>query len=207
MKYFLIYTVLLVLVAVLLGCETLNPLCTENFCVEGEIYPRDELGKRQKFTKAPINDAQLMAILGGTPPTPPTTLPTTVQPTPETPLPIAIVPFNPNVSMGTLIADVKKGSKRYKGKTINIKAEFKDIHDFTGSLIRLKTYSDVRFVVSFAQHKSLVNEYGAAERKRKRLNLDGISRNDVFVQKYELNLRITEIKRVDGVYSITARPA
>ena len=33
----------LFLLVLILGCETINPLCTENYCVEGEIYPRSEL--------------------------------------------------------------------------------------------------------------------------------------------------------------------
>ena len=51
-----------------LGCETINPLCTENYCVEGEIYPKSELRVGAKYGELPIDDAVIFATLARTPP-------------------------------------------------------------------------------------------------------------------------------------------
>lgn len=37
------------------GCSTENPLCTDNYCVEGEIYLKTELQEGQAFEDAPAN--------------------------------------------------------------------------------------------------------------------------------------------------------
>ncbi len=49
------------------GCETSNPVCSENYCVTGEIFPRDQLKRRQKFEELPatVNEAAILAILRG----------------------------------------------------------------------------------------------------------------------------------------------
>ena len=66
---FAIYPFML-MIAMLFGCQAENPVCTQNFCAVGEIFPRSELGDR-KFTEVQgVNDAQLATLLGGTPPTP-----------------------------------------------------------------------------------------------------------------------------------------
>ena len=49
-----------------LGCETINPLCTDNYCVEGEIYPKSELRPGTKYGELPIDDASIFAALAGT---------------------------------------------------------------------------------------------------------------------------------------------
>ena len=60
MKYLLI---LIVFAILSLGCETENPICTDNYCVTGEIFPREELGG-QDFQEAPstISENQLLAL-------------------------------------------------------------------------------------------------------------------------------------------------
>lgn len=49
-----------------LGCETTNPLCTDNYCVEGEIYPKSDLRPGAKYGELPIDDAAIFAALAGT---------------------------------------------------------------------------------------------------------------------------------------------
>lgn len=46
-----------------IGCETENPICTNNYCVTGEIFSREELGGRD-FQEAPetISEDQLLAL-------------------------------------------------------------------------------------------------------------------------------------------------
>lgn len=46
------------------GCETENPLCTENFCVEGVVYPIDELDPDQSYDELEIDDELLLEIIG-----------------------------------------------------------------------------------------------------------------------------------------------
>ena len=46
------------------SCSTENPLCTQNFCVEGEIFPRSELGDRvSNPMPANINEDALLHLL------------------------------------------------------------------------------------------------------------------------------------------------
>ena len=42
---FLIFALFIVVV----GCESTNPLCTENYCVEGTIYPKSDLADGQEY--------------------------------------------------------------------------------------------------------------------------------------------------------------
>ena len=49
-----------------LGCETTNPLCTDNYCVEGEIYPKSDLRVGAKYGELPIDDASIFAALADT---------------------------------------------------------------------------------------------------------------------------------------------
>ena len=47
------------------GCNTENPLCTDNYCVEGEIYPRSELVG--DFSPIAVDDSIILAALVGVP--------------------------------------------------------------------------------------------------------------------------------------------
>ena len=50
----------------IVGCETQNPICTENFCVTGEVFPRSALGDRE-FSEVDVDDSRLLAALAGIP--------------------------------------------------------------------------------------------------------------------------------------------
>ena len=43
----------------LLGCYTENPLCTDNYCVEGEVFLRSELGDRD-YSELNIEDSEIL---------------------------------------------------------------------------------------------------------------------------------------------------
>ena len=47
-----------------IACSTENPLCTDNYCVEGEIFVRSELGDRE-FSELPatVNEERILGIL------------------------------------------------------------------------------------------------------------------------------------------------
>ena len=64
----LTFSLFVIAVVFTLGCSTENPLCTDNFCVEGEIYPRSELAAGQEFSELAVDDAAIFATLAGTPP-------------------------------------------------------------------------------------------------------------------------------------------
>ena len=47
--------VVVILLLSLLGCSTENPLCTDNYCVEGEIYLKSDLEEDQSYDDVPAN--------------------------------------------------------------------------------------------------------------------------------------------------------
>ncbi len=66
---FAIYTFIFTVV-ILFGCQAENPVCTQNFCAVGEIFPRSELGDREFTEVLGVNDAKLVTLIGVTPLTP-----------------------------------------------------------------------------------------------------------------------------------------
>ena len=46
-----------------IGCDTVNPLCGENYCVEGKIYPKSELGTGANYDELRIDDATVFKML------------------------------------------------------------------------------------------------------------------------------------------------
>ena len=69
--FFAVFAILLVLIAMLIGCETTNPLCTDNYCVEGEIYPRSDLYADEDVSDLAIESPLIMAVLNNSIPDPP----------------------------------------------------------------------------------------------------------------------------------------
>lgn len=68
MKDTLIFLPLLVGLIFILasGCETQNPVCSENYCVMGEIFPRSEIGERE-FEELPasVDEKTVVGLLAG----------------------------------------------------------------------------------------------------------------------------------------------
>ena len=54
-----------VLVMAIVGCETTNPLCTENYCIEGEIYLKSDLEADATFDTLPgtVSEETLINLL------------------------------------------------------------------------------------------------------------------------------------------------
>ena len=44
-------TLLLFLLIAVIGCEAVNPICSENYCVTGEVFSRSDLEDDQEFTE------------------------------------------------------------------------------------------------------------------------------------------------------------
>ena len=67
MRYlaFLSMLVLLITIAIFLGCETVNPLCSDTYCIEGEIYLKSDLEEGQTFDNMPgsVDEEMLINLL------------------------------------------------------------------------------------------------------------------------------------------------
>ena len=156
MKYlvnrFTIYALMLLtlaMIALFLGCEAENPICTPNFCAVGEIFPRSELKPNQEFSEAPIDDAQLVALLGGTPTT-----------TPVTPDPPDTSQFD-DVRMPALVRNVLNGGQRYNQQTITLTAEIRHFHI---NQAYLETHASVDFIIEFPNSNDpMLKRYKSAE--------------------------------------------
>ena len=61
---FLALCLLWVVLCTLCGCETENPLCTDTYCIQGEIFLKSDLKKGQKFEKLPatVDEATLTRL-------------------------------------------------------------------------------------------------------------------------------------------------
>lgn len=62
MTFLLIFTTL---ISMVLGCSTENPLCTDNYCVEGKIYLKSDLAEDASFDELPgtVNEETLINLL------------------------------------------------------------------------------------------------------------------------------------------------
>ena len=58
--------ILTFLLAFLLGCSTENPLCTDNYCVTGEIFLRSQLLEDEAFSEIAVNESSLIASFANT---------------------------------------------------------------------------------------------------------------------------------------------
>ena len=111
---------LIVIVVSTLGCSTENPLCTDNYCVEGEIYARSELADDAAFSKLAIDDSVILATLVSTP-TPVETAPDDAKTTDDT------------VTLADIVTDVASNgvNSSYKGQTVTITAAVRYTFDAT----------------------------------------------------------------------------
>jgi len=64
MSHFFTYFLVLSFV---IGCSTENPLCTDNYCVTGEIFEKSELTEGQDHGTLPLDEAALLAALENPP--------------------------------------------------------------------------------------------------------------------------------------------
>ena len=101
MRYFLIYVILMIAIALTLGCSNENPVCTDSFCllpresVEGDVIEIDE-------TKAL---AFLETLAVDTPEATPVETPETSE-----------------VSLSDIITDAAGGGTEYVGQTVTVQA-------------------------------------------------------------------------------------
>ena len=138
---FLIFTLVAMLVIAFIGCEAQNPICSDNFCVIGEVFPRSELEENQEFSEVNVDDSQILAVLIGTPEHP------TTEPDAE-------------VTVADIISDVANGGRQYVGETVTLTATVQaNLTDADHDAIALVTNSEnITFLVtSHNETRTLVN--------------------------------------------------
>ena len=137
MKFFTLSLCVLTVVFAI-GCSTENPLCTDNYCVEGEIYPKSDLAAGVEYGDLPIDDAVIFATLaaGATPVE--TTSPDTV-------------------ALDTIVADAAMGGTTYIGETLTITAPVRFVFD--GSISLLTQTQRVSFFVKNPKNPEKLNVF------------------------------------------------
>lgn len=142
-----LFTFLLFVIAVIftLGCSTENPLCTDNYCVEGEIYPRSWLHQDEKFDEVSVDDTAVLNAIVGTTPAPPalTNTPT----------------------LSEIVAHVAAGGRDCLEQTYTIKGavEFKFVSE-RSNFITLETGNeDVNFFISGGDDLDALADYDEGE--------------------------------------------
>ena len=101
MRYFLIYVILMIAIALTLGCGTENPVCTSSFCV----IPRDAVDGEV----IEIDEDKALAFIQ-----------TLAVDTPEA-TPVE-TPENSEVSLMDIITDAAAGGSAYVGQTLTLEA-------------------------------------------------------------------------------------
>ena len=160
MKYI---TLILLVITIIgcVGCETTNPLCTENFCVEGEIYAKSELAEDMEYGKLPIDDATIFAMLTQT------TTPIETTPAEET----DVAPIASDVSitpLALIVADVLVNdvNSTYKDQTVTLSetVKFNFVERENQGGITLTTNSDsVIFYITDFDTPETLSDYAEGE--------------------------------------------
>ena len=127
-------TILLFLLLTVIGCSAENPLCTDNYCVTGEIFPRSDLEIGAKFSEVAIDDSQLFAVLAGV---------TSVEATTDKPT----TTEENTVTLADIVSDVADGGTTYLEQTVTITATVR-FKLTTGSITLVTDSDDVSFFVT-----------------------------------------------------------
>ena len=73
------FSLLIIAIVFTIGCYTENPICSDNYCVSGEIFLRSELKEGEVFSEINVVESSLIAAIANT------TVATPVETTPLTP--------------------------------------------------------------------------------------------------------------------------
>ena len=130
----LLLLLLLLLTPFILGCNTENPLCTDNYCVEGEIYPRSELVG--DFSPIAVDDSVILATFAGV--------------TPATPIEITPAPTTNQVSVANIVSDVVANGvdSDYVGQTVTLTATVRFNFVGRGAITLVTDNRDISFFVT-----------------------------------------------------------
>lgn len=141
-----------------LGCSTENPLCTDSYCVEGEIYPRSDLYSDEEVSDLAIESLLIAAVLNNSIPDPPAIgTPTTA---------------------ADIVLYVELGGRDCIGNTYSLEGtvEFK-----LDTAVTLVTENDsIAFFVSARENPELLEAYNLGETYTFKLNIRSIKRSASF---------------------------
>ena len=171
-KNFTAYGTLLlifVLFTTFFGCEAQNPVCSDNFCVVGEVFLRSDLEANQEFSEVDVDDSLILATLIGTTP---------VEPTVDDP-----------PTLESLVADVAAGGVRYAGKIITITAEVQSgASSFTNNdaITLVTNNADVWFYVISRETPARLANYEQGKSYTFNLFIQEIEPPDEFFAQYAI---------------------
>ena len=106
------FSLLIIAIVFTIGCYTENPICSDNYCVSGEIFLRSKLKEGEVFSEINVVESSLIAAIANT------TVATPVETTPLTPDP----PAETGVTLMDIINDAGTGSETYLKQTVTITA-------------------------------------------------------------------------------------
>lgn len=150
--------ILIVSILFSIGCSTENPLCTDNYCVEGEIYPRSDLYSDEEVSDLAIESPLIMAVLNNSIPDPPAIgTPTTA---------------------ADIVSYVELGGRDCIGNTYSLEGTVEFVLD---TAVTLVTENDsISFFISFRENPELLEEYNSGETYTFNLSIRSIKRSTSF---------------------------
>ena len=138
MKLFTFSLIVIAIVSIL-GCNAENPVCTTNFCAIGEVFPRSELEDGVDFSEVDIDDSVIFATLVGAP-TPFETQPVKATPQAQNPTPPTqrTLESATQTTIGAIVSNTVSGGNRFEGTVVEITAVV-DLADDENEWITLET--------------------------------------------------------------------
>ena len=167
MKYILTYAVMVAFLILTIGCSTENPLCTTNYCVEGEIYPRSWLDRSETFDEISVDDTTLLnAVVGTTPPP---------------------IPLSDTSTLPDIVAHVAAGGRDCLEKTYAITGTVDfNYQGTTSAFITLETHNnDVTFFISDREDSDAFVDYDEGETYTFTIVVRSIGRHDADNRKHQ----------------------
>ncbi len=105
--YYLMMLSAFALMIFTIGCNTENPLCSQNYCVSGEVFLRSQLLEGEEFSEVNVAESSLIAAFANT--------------TPQTPVETTPVPVETtDVSLADVLADAAADNTTYLNQTVTI---------------------------------------------------------------------------------------
>ena len=145
MRYitFLFFAAMMVLIPMLLGCSSENPICSDNFCVTGEIFLRSEIGDSE-FSEVEVDDAVIFATLATVKP-----VPSAEKPIPTEPNPVLETPANEitKTTIASIVSNTLTGGTRFEGTLVEITGTVDWVSDDRGAISLETNNTDVVFFV------------------------------------------------------------
>lgn len=109
---FTYFFILITLTAFTIGCETDNPLCTDNFCVTGEVFAKEDLADDQAYDELEIDDGVVLDVIAENV----GNIEVTVIRPEDTDLGQRAIPIS------DVVSDVEDGGVTYLGETVVVQA-------------------------------------------------------------------------------------